>query len=78
MRKMAFFRWQFSETAGFEGYRSRFRGGPSLESPSTAGQPTLSYTPHTNGLRSPLGTLVRSNSRLLAGTPVYLFPIFAW
>ena len=23
---MAFFHWQFSETAGFEGYRSRFRG----------------------------------------------------
>ena len=23
---MAFFRWLFSETAGFEGYRSRFRG----------------------------------------------------
>ena len=26
MRKLAFFRWLFSETAGFEGYRSRFRG----------------------------------------------------
>lgn len=78
MRKMAFFRDEFSETAGFEGYRSRFRGSSGPESPSTAGGSALSYDPHTNDLRSPLGTLVRSNSRLLAGTPVVLYPIFAW